>query len=289
MAGMAFFNQIVSVVVEFQVYWLVFLIIAAVILLALGVVLGFEVRKQINYVRLLQKQRLTAQENYRQAIYLLSHEFSTPLQTVLTCLNNLSSALRPSQEWERNFALAVEETRRLGKMVTDMRLLAHLETKGAITLQPVNMGAVIKSALIKYSDWAEAANADIQYEGPERLPHVLGDRAQLTHVMENLIDNALKYRRPDVRLKIVVNATVNADRLYIRVSDNGRGIAAEDLPHIFNPTFRSPEATVSKSKGTGLGLAIIKHIIEQHKGEITVRSRLGEYTIFSFWLPRYTP
>ena len=280
-------SQILSIVIEFQVFWLIFLGIAAVIILALGIGLVFEVRKQITYVRLLQKQRLTAQENYRQAIYLLSHEFSTPLQTILTCLSNLTKAPRPGQEWDRNHSLAVEEARRLGKMVTDMRLLAHLETKGAITLQPVNMGAVIKSALMKYGDWAEAASANIQYEGPERLPPVLGDRAQLTHVMENLIDNALKYRRPDVHPKVIVNATVNNDRLYIRVSDNGRGIAAEDLPHIFNPTFRSPEASISRKQGSGLGLAIIKHIIEQHKGEITVRSHLGEYTVFSFWLPRH--
>jgi len=280
-------SQILSIVIEFQVFWLIFLGIAAVIILALGIGLVFEVRKQITYVRLLQKQRLTAQENYRQAIYLLSHEFSTPLQTILTCLSNLTKAPRPGQEWDRNHSLAVEEARRLGKMVTDMRLLAHLETKGAITLQTVNMGAVIKSALMKYGDWAEAASANIQYEGPERLPPVLGDRAQLTHVMENLIDNALKYRRPDVHPKVIVNATVNNDRLYIRVSDNGRGIAAEDLPHIFNPTFRSPEASISRKQGSGLGLAIIKHIIEQHKGEITVRSHLGEYTVFSFWLPRH--
>ncbi len=280
-------SQILSIVIEFQVFWLIFLGIAAVVILALGIGLAFEVRKQIHYVRLLQKQRLTAQENYRQAIYLLSHEFSTPLQTILACLNNLANAPRPSPEWDRNHALAVEEARRLGKMVTDMRLLAHLETKGGITLQPVNMGAVIKSALMKYGDWAEVANTDIQYEGPERLPPVLGDRAQLTHVMENLIDNALKYRRPDIRPKVIVNATVNNDRLYIRVSDNGRGIATEDLPHIFNPTFRSPEASISRKQGSGLGLAIIKHIIEQHKGEITVRSQLGEYTVFSFWLPRH--
>lgn len=280
-------SQILSIVIEFQVFWLIFLGIAAVVILALGIGLVFEVRKQITYVRLLQKQRLTAQENYRQAIYLLSHEFSTPLQTILTCLSNLAKAPRPGQEWDRNHSLAVEEARRLGKMVTDMRLLAHLETKGAITLQPVNMGAVIKSALMKYGDWAEAASANIQYEGPERLPPVLGDRAQLTHVMENLIDNALKYRRPDVYPKVIVNATVNNERLYIRVSDNGRGIAAEDLPHIFNPTFRSPEASISRKQGSGLGLAIIKHIIEQHKGEITVRSHLGEYTVFSFWLPRH--
>ena len=280
-------SQILSIVIEFQVFWLIFLGIAAVTILALGIGLVFEVRKQITYVRLVQKQRLTAQENYRQAIYLLSHEFSTPLQTILTCLSNLTNAPRPGQEWDRNHSLAVEEARRLGKMVTDMRLLAHLETKGAITLQPVNMGAVIKSALMKYGDWAEAASANIQYEGPERLPPVLGDRAQLTHVMENLIDNALKYRRPDIHPKVIVNATVNNDRLYIRVSDNGRGIATEDLPHIFNPTFRSPEASISRKQGSGLGLAIIKHIIEQHKGEITVRSHLGEYTVFSFWLPRH--
>ena len=66
-------SQILSIVIEFQVFWLIFLGIAAVVILALGIGLTFEVRKQIQYVRLVQKQRLTAQENYRQAIYLLSH------------------------------------------------------------------------------------------------------------------------------------------------------------------------------------------------------------------------
>src|SRR5574337_2020511 len=108
---MAGLSQILSIVIEFQIFWLIFLGIGAVVILALGIGLALEVRKQMQYVHLLQKQRLTAQENYRQAIYLLSHEFSTPLQTILTCLNNLTNAARSSQEWDRNHSLAMEEAR----------------------------------------------------------------------------------------------------------------------------------------------------------------------------------
>jgi signal transduction histidine kinase len=278
-------DQIVSIGIEFQLFWLA---PVALGLVGVGVFLGVVVHRRLTQARLAREQHLAAKENYLQTIYLLSHEFSTPTQTILNSLDNLASTSSQSEDWHRNHALALEETRRMSQLINDMRLLAHVETSGSIRLQPVNLGAVIQSALIKFSDQAENLKVDVQFEGPERLPPVLGDRTQLEHVMENLLSNAIKYRRAEVDCKVVVSATVEDERIWVRVSDNGRGIAPEDLPHIFSPKFRTPEAAVSKRQGIGLGLAIVKRIIEQHKGEISVRSQLNEYTIFSFWLPRHS-
>jgi len=278
-------DQIVSIGIEFQLFWLAPIALG---LLGMGVFLGIVVNRRLTQARLAREQHLTAKENYLQTIYLLSHEFSTPTQTILTSLDNLTSAPDQSEEWNRNHSLALEETRKMGQLINDMRLLAHVETPDSVRLQPVNLGAIIQSALIKFSDQAESLKIELQFEGPERLPTVIGERIQLEHVMENLLSNAIKYRRVDADAKVVVSATVEDNRIWIRVSDNGCGIAPEDLPHIFSPKFRAPEASVSKRKGIGLGLAIVKRIIEQHKGEISVRSQLNEYTIFSFWLPRHS-
>lgn len=278
-------DQIVSIGIEFQIFWLVPIALG---LVGVGAFLGVVVNRRLTQARAAREQHLAAKENYLQSIYLLSHEFSTPTQTILTSLDNLTSLPNQSEEWSRNYSLALEETRRMGRLISDMRLLAHVETPDSVRLQPVNLGAIIQSALIKFSDQAENLKVDLQFEGPERLPLVIGDRTQLEHVMENLLSNAIKYRRTDADPKVVVSATVEEDRIWIRVSDNGRGIAPEDIAHIFSAEFRTPEAAVSKRKGIGLGLAIVKRIIEQHKGEISVRSQLNEYTIFSFWLPRHS-
>ncbi len=271
--------------IQISIQWFALIAIAIVVLM-MGAGLAIIINTVLSDARESREKAQTAQKNYQQFIYLLSHECSTPLQTILTCLGTLAQVPPRTDDWRRNYDLALEETRRLGRLIDDMRQLAHLETPEAPrTLQLVNLGSVIQSVLIKYSDQTEATQVELQYDGPERLPVVLGSRDQLTRVLDNLVENAIKYRRSGDGARITVSAVVNSERIYVRVSDNGQGIAPEDLPHIFTPRFRSSEATVSKRKGLGLGLAIVKRIVEQHGGKIEARSQLGEHTVFSFWLP----
>jgi hypothetical protein len=264
------------------------LLLLAAGLLVGGFALWQTVRRHASKAKIRERQASATEADYRQVVYVLSHEFATPVQTILTCLNNLKLASAPNEMWDRNYFSAVDEARHLGKMVNDVRLLAHLE-KATITRQPVPLGAVIQSALLKYADQAQVNQVDVQYEALGVVPYILGNREQLTRVFENLLENALKYRRPGIDSKVMIAVTTQPSRVCIRVVDNGIGIAAEDIPHIFSPGFRSPTALLSDRPGAGLGLAIVQRVVEQHGGEITVDSALGTQTTFTIWLPLNGP
>jgi signal transduction histidine kinase len=99
------------------------------------------------------------------------------------------------------------------------------------------------------------------------------------------VDNGIKYSRSEGG-EVIISLQEEQDGLWVRVSDEGVGIAEEDLSHIFDTAYRAPDARSFRRKGSGLGLAIVKQIVEQHGGEIRVQSQLGEGTTFSFDLPR---
>ena len=126
----------------------------------------------------------------------------------------------------------------------------------------------------------------MRYVGPERPARVLGDRDCLRQVLMNLVDNGIKYSKPEGG-EVIINLQEEQDRLRVRVSDEGIGISEEDLPHIFETAYRAPDARSFRRKGTGLGLAIAQRIAEHHGGAIRVRSQPGEGTTFSFDLPLY--
>jgi signal transduction histidine kinase len=276
---MPFLDQIASVTIQFQLFWLIPL---AAALLILGVIIVVAVRRRLSNERVSQERASDAQQKDSQVAYLVSHEFPAPLQTILACLGNIANSPSHSEEWERNHTIALQETRRLSALVSYLRLL----TSDQILRQPINIVGVIETALMKMGDRADAVGVTIGYEGPERLPPVLGNRDQLLRVIENMLDNGIKYRRQNIDdAQVTIRAAARDDCIHIEVADNGRGIAPNDLPHIFSPGFRSSESSVGR-QGVGLGLAIVKHIIEEHhKGKMEVRSQLGEYTVFSFSLP----
>jgi signal transduction histidine kinase len=113
------------------------------------------------------------------------------------------------------------------------------------------------------------------------LPRVKGDRDRLQQVFFNLLDNAIKYGRGGG--ETVVHLAQDADLVQVEVRDDGIGIAPDDLPHIFDPLYRSEQAR--DQPGTGLGLTMVRTILEQHGATIDVHSVLGRGTTFRFELP----
>jgi two-component system sensor histidine kinase BaeS len=103
-------------------------------------------------------------------------------------------------------------------------------------------------------------------------------------VLENLISNAIRHTQ--AQGQVTIRLREDAEKIAIDVEDSGCGIAAEDLPNIFDRYFRGPNASCARSDGAGLGLAIAKRIIELHGGEITVLSSLESGSVFRFYLPR---
>jgi two-component system sensor histidine kinase ResE len=119
------------------------------------------------------------------------------------------------------------------------------------------------------------------------LPDVMLDPHRITQVVTNLLSNAIKFSPVDGRIEVVAEAGEN--RVRIDVRDFGEGIAARDLPKLFQKFSQVDSAATRRHGGTGLGLVISKGIVEQHGGEISVDSRLGEGSTFTFTLPAAEP
>jgi len=118
---------------------------------------------------------------------------------------------------------------------------------------------------------------------PKALPKVKADREKLAQVIMNLVENAIKFNKPEGEVRLEVE--VREKELHLTVTDTGRGISAEDLPRVFERFYRGNKDRSHEIPGTGLGLAIVKHLVEAHQGIVTVQSIPGQGSTFRFSLP----
>jgi signal transduction histidine kinase len=235
-----------------------------------------------------EEQWRSAREAYRHFIYNLSHEVANPLQSMQTNLDNLAGCrVDESHRWRQYQGAIAAEIQRMSTLTENLRLLSHLETPDMLLVQePVNLKGVVEEVIMTVHDAAEARGVRLRYVGPERPARVLGDRDRLVQVLRNLVDNGIKYSHAEGGT-VLIGVQEEGEWLWVRVSDEGMGIALEDQPHIFDLAYRALEARSFRRMGSGLGLAIVKRIVEQHGGRIQVQSRPGEGTTFSFSLPLY--
>ena len=132
---------------------------------------------------------------------------------------------------------------------------------------------------------AEEKGLQLRVEAPANLPAIFVDGERMTQVLNNLVSNALRYTNSG---EIVLSGTAVSDEIELRITDSGVGIAADELPHIFNRFYRADQSRHRTVDSTsGLGLAIAKAIVEAHEGKITAVSTPGEGTTFIITLPRY--
>jgi len=233
----------------------------------------------------------TAQDGYRNFIYNLSHEVSNPLQSIQTNIDNVARCqqVEDARRWRQYLASIAAEVRRMSALTDNLRLLSHLETPDVpLVREPVNLKGVVEEVVMALHETAEERSVRLRYVGPERPARVLGDRDRLVQVLRNLVDNAIKYSRPEGGA-VVVGVQEQTSQMWVRVSDEGLGIAPQDVPHIFDIAYRSADARSFRRQGSGLGLAIVKRIVDQHGGDIQVQSQPGEGTTISFSLPVYVP
>jgi two-component system phosphate regulon sensor histidine kinase PhoR len=113
---------------------------------------------------------------------------------------------------------------------------------------------------------------------------VLGERVHLEQALVNLLNNAVKFNRPDGEVRVEVSRTKD-DEVSVSVADNGIGIPSADLPRLFERFYRVDKARSREVGGTGLGLSIVKHIVERMHGRVTVESQLGKGSVFTILLP----
>lgn len=207
----------------------------------------------------------------------VSHELRTPLTVIQGNLEGMLDGVYPLDR--PHLEPVLDETRQLARLIEDLRTLALTES-GALHLQKESTDLAVLLNEIRASFRAQAENSEITLtvETPPALPNVEIDPARIRQVIENLIANALRYTPHNGEIRVV--CTTNAQQVSIAVQDTGRGIAPEELPHIFERFYKARD-----SRGTGLGLAIAKSLVEAHGGRIFVESELDKGTRIWFTLP----
>jgi len=213
----------------------------------------------------------------------VSHELRTPLAAVCGYAETLRESAVDDPESSREFAgIILAKARQLANIVTDLLIVSSLEGGKPPAPQPISLRESIESALRTVEPTAKSRGVLLVCDPFEDLS-VLGHDIRLEQVWVNLLENAIKFNRPEGEVRVEV--TRGADRALIHVKDTGLGIPSRDLPRIFERFYRVDKARSRATGGTGLGLAIVKHAVEQMGGSVSVESQVGQGSVFTVALP----
>jgi len=237
-----------------------------------------------------QMERLrTSDALRRELIANVSHDLRTPLATLRGYIETLLLKEKSLTEEERRGYLetAIRHCERLSKLVNELLELAKLDSYEVVEREPFNLSELVQDVVQKFQLKAKEKQISIVTNIQEELPFVNADIALIERVLENLIENAIHYTPQGGSISLLL-APDKGD-ISVQVSDTGRGIPAQELPHIFNRFYQLDRSRKGNGGHSGLGLAITKRILELHDRPIEVSSRLGSGTTFSFQLPIFDP
>jgi len=251
------------------------------VLLLLGASVGFLLISANRAQRLAQQQL--------EFVAGVSHELRTPLAVLKSAGENLADGVIQGKDHIRQYGeLINSEVIRLSEMVEKALAYAGIQSGEQVyELRPVDIAAMIEAAIYKAKKIIPKDNFTVEVSIDQKLPQVIGQSAALQSACENLIINAVKYNSTRKWIKIEAHPVSVSNALYVEiiVMDKGIGIPANDLPNIFKPFYRGSNAIDRQIHGSGLGLSITKHIVEAHKGTISVKSTANEGSVFTMRLP----
>ena len=217
----------------------------------------------------------------------VSHELRTPLTSVKSYLEALDEGALSEPVAPDFIKVSLDETNRMMRMVTDLLHLSRIDnTTSHLDVELINFTAFITFILNRF-DQIRGQDEEKKYELVRDYPitsvWIEIDTDKMTQVIDNILNNAIKYS-PDGG-KITVTMKTTDDQMILSISDQGLGIPKQDLPRIFDRFYRVDRARSRAQGGTGLGLAIAKEIIKQHDGFIWAKSEYGKGSTFTIVLP----
>lgn len=252
----------------------VMMITSVVIILILIISYAYFIRT------IIQQRRLSDMKNA--FINNITHEFRTPI-------TNISLALENWRETKSNpdfyYDIIDEENKHLESNVDQILQLATLKHNGVKSnYATVDIHEVIKDSLAGFNMQLHNLGGKVSFL-PEAVNHkVHGDKRELSNMMQNLVSNAIKYRKD--KPEITIRTSEQEDNIMIEVEDNGIGMSTQAQKHIFERFYRSSTGDRHDVKGFGLGLSYAKYIVDNHNGRITVKSKEGAGSIFTIYLPK---
>ncbi len=216
------------------------------------------------------------------------HELKTPLATLIGFIETL---LGPAREdaaaRERFLGIMREQAQRMARLVDDLLSLSRIELNEHVApTDRVALAPVIDEVARGLELRAAERGIRIIRALPADLPEVQGDRDELAQIFQNLLDNAVKYGRPDSAIEVSggTGSELATPLVRVAVADQGEGIPSEQLPRLTERFYRVDTARSRELGGTGLGLAIVKHILNRHRGRLDIASTVGRGSTFTVWL-----
>jgi two-component system phosphate regulon sensor histidine kinase PhoR len=219
----------------------------------------------------------------------VSHELRTPLTSLLGFIETLRGAARDDPAARDRFlAIMAAEAERMNRLVRDLLQLSRVEAQER--QRPVgrhDLVRLILAAVQSLRPMAAAAGVDLVLEGLDQPVIILADPDQITQVVTNLVENAVKYggSGKEVRLSLTRDAGPRGPLVRLDVADQGEGIDPLHLPRLAERFYRVDGHRSREKGGTGLGLAIVKHIAHRHRGRLVIDSTPGKGSVFSVILP----
>ena len=222
-----------------------------------------------------------------------SHELRTPLASLIGFIDTLRGPAADDPPAQARFLqIMAEQAGRMNRLIDDLLSLSRIEmTEHQPPAGHVMLTDLIRWVVASFEPQITARLIKVELSLSPDLSHVPGDEDQLTQVLHNLLENALKYGRQGGTMRVAA-APVPAGGKWparpgvtIAVSDDGHGIAAEHLPRLTERFYRVDRGRSRAVGGTGLGLAIVKHIVNRHRGQLTIESQEGKGSLFTVWLP----
>jgi len=261
-------------VTEPRIVALIVLIIAAILLILATIITN-------SFERLAEANRMKSE-----FISVVSHQLRSPLSNLAWAIELLMSGRlgKIEEQQVEYFKILKENSDRMKDLVKDLLIVSRIESARLfLKREEFSLEELTKEIIKEFEPFAKASNCQIEFSFEENLPRIYGDRYQMRQVIENLLDNAIRYTKGKGMVKIKIKKEKNS--VYFEIEDNGVGIPKEDQKFIFQKFFRASNVLKYKTQGTGLGLYISKAIIERSGGKIGFKSKEGVGSTFWFKLP----
>lgn len=219
-------------------------------------------------------------------ISIVSHQLRSPLTNIKWTFEVLSSEEIEivKEKQEEYFVNVKENIARMVELIDDLLVISRIEQGVfSVSKQEISLEHLIQQLVERYRVFAEASNIKLSFYPQENLPKILADLSMVKIVIENLLDNAIRYTKGAGRIEIKLKR--KGKEVLFSIKDTGVGISQKEQAYIFQKFFRAENALKERTKGSGLGLYVCKSIIEKSEGRIWFESEQGIGTTFYFTIP----
>ena len=231
-------------------------------------------------------ESLSASETTRKSFVAnVSHELKTPMTTIAGFIDGILDGTIASEKQNHYLHIVSDEIKRLSRLVRSMLNLSRIDS-GELKLnyQQFDLLDVLVNVIITFEQEIDHKNVDIRGLDMITPKPVYGDKDLLHQVIYNLVENAVKFTNEGGYIEFEIIEDV--ERTVFIIRNSGMGISSSEIEHVFERFYKTDKSRSKDKKGLGLGLYLVRSIIRLHGGDITARSRVGEFTEFDFYLPK---